>query len=255
MRVNESDSLPGRNEFAGSFAKGIDVLRALGRTDQTMTLSDLSYATGQSRASARRFALTLVHLQMAEQSDAGFRLTHGALRVDDAGAEFTALRQAAAIHAKALIERFREASSFGRRDGDEVEIMCYTKADRLMTMRLDVGDRLPLLRSAQGRVLAAALPEPEVEALLSSQEDADFLRQHLIRTRDVGYALLDEEMEEGVRSIALPVVGPRSGRVVAAMSLCAHAQRVPLDVLLSDGLAALRVAANRTTEDAAKTLK
>jgi len=242
---------PGRNEFAGSFAKGLVVLEYMAQSGRPATLSDLAASTGQSRASVRRFALTLVHLGLAEHRDGAFSLLAGALRIDGRSRELTLLTQAAEPFMRQLVDRFREASAFGRHDGREIEILAYQRCDRLMSLNLQPGSRLPMATSAQGRVLLAQMSDADVTASVAGAGENGRLGEALEEARELGYAFVDQELEKGVRSIALVVRGPQSKQVIASMSLCAHSNRISAEEMLEDGLPALRAAVEATEAAAA----
>ncbi len=242
---------PGRNEFAGSFAKGLAVLEHMAERGRPATLTDLSVATGQSRASVRRFALTLVHLGLAEHNDGAFSLRANALRIDARSRELVILTESAEPFMRQLVDRFREASAFGRHDGLGIEILVYQRCDRLMSLNLMPGSRLPLTTSAQGRILLSHMAESQVNSLPGVVEGTDRLRTALDEARKLGYAFVDQELEKGVRSIALGVRGPQSKQVIASMSLCAHSNRISAKEMIEEGVPALR-AAVRATEAAAQ---
>lgn len=241
----------GRNEFAGSFAKGLAVLEHMAERGRPSTLAELAIATGQSRASVRRFALTLVHLGMAEQFEGTFKLRPSALKIDAKSRELTLLTEAAEPFMRQLVDRFREASAFGRQAGLGIEILAYQRCDRLMSLNLEPGSQLPLSTSAQGRVLLSYMDESRVETLVGAAKVDNHLRTALEDARKLGFAFVDEELEKGVRSIALGVRGPQSGKVIASMSLCAHSNRISVEELIEDGVPALR-AAVKATEVAAQ---
>jgi len=254
MAVNQQNSNQalGRNEYVGSFAKGIEVLKALGASENSLSLGELATTTGLTRASVRRYALTLVHLKVAEQTDEGFILLPGAIgQLHTVNHEMVVLQKAFVTHATRMITTFREASSFGVRQGQHIEIMRYVKANRLMSMQLKPGDRLPLFFSAQGRAIVSQMPKEEIEELIMGHKAAAHLREKIYATREQGFAFLDGEMEEGIRSIALPIRSPSNNHVMAAISLCAHSNRMSAQQMLDEGLTTLKETVKRIVSEVA----
>lgn len=220
-----------RNEYVETFAKGLDVLKALSAATGPLSVADLARLSGQSRASARRFALTLVRLDYAIQDTSGFSIVPSAAIIPIVD-PVTALVLRASPLMNAMVARHGETSSLGVLERGEVRIVAYARSDRLVSMYLDVGDRLPALRAAQGRVLLAALENEVLANLLDETEsDTERLREKIEDVRRLGYALVDEELEVGVRSIAVPLRYGRSPDAIAALSLCAHSNRMSPDQL------------------------
>jgi IclR family pca regulon transcriptional regulator len=151
-----------------------------------------------------------------------------------------------------LRDTFGESCSLGILDGDDVLYVGRAAHDRIMTVGLHVGSRLPLLTTSMGRVLVAAMPADEIKALLARTEavartpvtitDPARLRLEFDRVATHGYSLVDEELETGLRSIAVPVTN-RSGTVIAALNLGASAARMSTEILEGAVLPRLRRAA------------
>lgn len=231
----------GRNEFVGSFAKGLELLKAFGPQRRTMTLSEAALATGQSRASARRFLLTLVALGYARQNADAFSLTQ---RVLELGHHYLAPHTVGEVAQPLLFDvatKLGETASVAILAGNTAEIVAYARANRQMSLNLMPGDCLPLFSSAQGRALLTGLPDGEIETLFSAarigqsnakarttfEENLDAIH----KARRLGYVVIDEELEAGVRSIAMPIRDTQ-GKVIAAMSTCAHSNRASVEELV-----------------------
>lgn len=224
----------GRNEFVASFARGLSVLRAFGPDHRVMTLSEVAERSDQTRSSARRFLLTLVSLGYVRQERDRYSITAQALAMIPSYLHPRSLAHVAAPLVEAVARELGETASVGILSGEVVEIIAYGRAPRQMSLNLTPGDRLPLFCSAQGRVLLAGLPDAQVKELFARQHVDRLTPQTKVtlgenvdavqRARRDGYVILDEELEEGVRSVAMPI-RDRSGAVLAAMSTCAHANR------------------------------
>ena len=246
-----------RNEYVETFAKGLDVITALSGMVGSATISEIAAKAGQSRASARRFVLTLVHLGHVAHEGSGFRLLPNAIRIDDRDAEPELLARNALPGMRSLVERHREASSCGTLEDASIRIMAYARSDRLMSIYLEVGDRLSVAYSAQGRVLLSALSDENAMSVLlrdkriaSASAPEAAVRAVLDRVRQArsdGFAVVDEELERGVRSIAVPVLSARSNKVVAAISVCAHSNRMSVTELVEVCLPDLLAVADETT--------
>lgn len=245
---------PGRNE---SLARGLAVLAAL---DRPRTLSGTAQATGLAPATVRRSLITLVHLGYVR---ADGRLFAPTLRVLDLGfAQLARLTfaQIAQPHLVALVERVRESASAAVLSGRDIQYVARVPTTRIMSVNVMVGTRLPAYATAMGRVLLAALPPAERLAGVRPERLTprtvtclDTLGALLDQVARDGYALVDGELEEGLRSVAVPVHG-RHGEVVAAVNVAMHAGRPAgedLPAHLREAAAAieadLRVAARHVT--------
>lgn len=232
----------GRNEFVASFARGLSVLRAFGPDHRAMTLSEVAERARQTRASARRFLLTLVELGYMNQSHERYSLTTRALMLAPSYLKPRALPEVSQPLIEPVARELGETASVGILAEEAVEIVAYGRAPRQMSLNLRAGDRLPLFSSAQGRALLTGLPDAEIEALFARQSIEPLtantrvtLAQNLDavrRARRDGCVILDEELEEGVRSIAMPI-RDADGAVIAAMSTCAHANRATVQELVT----------------------
>ncbi len=233
---------PGRNEYAASFARGLSVLRAFGPGHRAMTLAEVAERSRQTRASARRFLLTLRELGYVRQEADRFALTPQVLELAHRYLEPASIGEVSQPLIEPVAMRLGETASVGVLDGDGVEIVAYGRAPRQMSLNLRPGDQLPLFTSAQGRALLSGLTDAEVERRFAgasihatTARTRTTLAENLAavrEAREAGHVILDEELEEGVRSIAMPI-RDGAGRVVAAMSTCAHANRASLAELMA----------------------
>lgn len=222
-------------DHMGGLVKGLRLIEAFDSEHARMTQSEAALRVGISPAAARRCLLTLCEIGYAQTDGKHFWLGHGALRVAHAYAASTRLPRLLQPALDALNERTRESASLSVLDGDAAVIAARSTARRTMRVGLGVGSRLPLYCSAAGRVLLASLPreqwEQRVQAAPMKRLTAHTvvtlsgLRQLVQACRDQGYAACDEEIELGVRSIAIPLYN-QSGATVAAMSISTRAERM-----------------------------
>lgn len=218
-----------------SVEKAFRVLQAFSAEHPALSVSEAAELTGLSRATARRILITCARLGFAESDDRRFRLTPRVLRLGYGYLSSLPVWERAQPHMRALADTVRESCSAATLDGDEIVYVARVPAQRSMSITLSVGSRLPAHPTSMGRVLLAALPATELRDYLDTAElraltsrtiiDPAELERELERVRARGYALVDGEREEGVRSAAAPV-RDGSGGVVAAVNVSANAGRV-----------------------------
>ena len=245
--------------FVQSLARGLGVIRALG-TPEPATLSDVARATGLARASARRSLLTLERLGYVSESSGRYHLTAQVLELGYAYLSSLTLPELSQPHLEQLAETVHESSSVTVLDADDIVYVARVPTRGIMTVAISVGTRFPAYATSMGRVLLAGLPEHELDAFLATSEFPALtpatltrpaqLRQEIERARRQGWALVDQELEAGLRSLAAPI-HDRAGTVVAAVNVSAHAGRTTLDQLRRDVLPRLRATARRIERDLA----
>ncbi|MEV0265633.1 IclR family transcriptional regulator C-terminal domain-containing protein [Streptomyces sp. NPDC050617] len=245
-------------EYLQSLARGLAVLRALGGRPGGRSLARVAEATGLPRATARRALLSLERLGYAASRD---RLFHPLPRVLElgyahlSGLGFTDVVQP---HLEWLAARVRESASMAVLDGDDIRYIARVPSYRIMSVNIRVGTRFPAYATSMGRVLLAGLPADERAARLvravprpltpRTVTDRRALARILDAAADGGHALVDEELEEGLRSIAVPV-RDGSGRVVAALNVSTHAGRCTAEETRAALLPALSRAQARVEAD------
>jgi IclR family pca regulon transcriptional regulator len=227
-------------DFVRSFERGLAVLRAFGPDRPAMTLSEVAQASGLTRAAARRFLLTLERLGYVASDGRRFSLRPRVLELGYAYLSSLPIWELAAPHMRDLVEQLHESSSASVLDDDEIVYVARVPTKRIMTINLVVGSRLPAYPTSMGRVLLAGLPGDALDAYFSrvtlerlterTVTDEARLRAILAEVAEVGWAIVDQELEEGVRSVAAPLVNA-DGRAVAALNVSGHATRVTLDTL------------------------
>jgi IclR family transcriptional regulator, pca regulon regulatory protein len=236
------------SDHVQSLERGLAVITAFSAERPRMTLSEVAKATGFSRAAARRFLLTLQHLGYVTADDREFSLAPRTLELGYAYLSSTPFWELAQPHMEALVDRLHESSSISVLDGSEIVYVSRVPTKRIMTVNLSVGSRLPAYPTSMGRVLLASLPDALLEEYLEAVTlaplttrtitDRDMLRRQLVEIREQGWALVDQELEEGVRSVAAPLHDARD-RVVGALNVSAHAARTTLDRLRREFVPAL----------------
>jgi IclR family pca regulon transcriptional regulator len=237
-----------------AFERGLSVIRALSEPGAGQTLADVARATGMTRAAARRFLSTLVALGYARHDGRHFTLTPRTLELGYAYLSSLGLPELAQPHLRDLVGRVDESSSISVLDGPWIVYVAREPTRRIMSVALNVGTRLPAHATSMGRVLMAALEPAELDALLAASEltagtertitDPAALRRELAKVARQGWAIVDQELEIGLRSVAAPIRDP-SGRVVAAVNISTHANRTPLERMRRELLPPLLETATR----------
>ena len=222
-------------DHMGGLAKGLRLLEAFDAAHARMTVSEAARAGALSPASARRCLLTLCGLGYLRSDGKHYWMDHGALRISYAYAASTQLPRLFQPALDALSERSRESASLAVLHEDQVLIAARSTARRTMRIGLAVGSRLPLHCSAAGRSLMWGCSEAQVRALVGPGPLERFtprtiapvreLLRELAVSRERGYTVCDEEIELGVRSIAVPIFD-RAGGTVAAMTISTRAERM-----------------------------
>lgn len=232
-------------ETIAGFAKGLRVIEAFDAGRPRLTITDVATVTGLERATARRCLLTLVRDGYADFDGKFYWLTPKVLRLGFAYLSSTPLPRLVQPYLEQLSQETDESCSASTLDGAEIVYIARASQRRVMAIGLNVGSRLPAYCSSMGRVLLAARPEKERTALLAglpitprtprTLTGADALLAEIEKVRRDGYAIVDQELELGLRSIAVPVADS-AGKVVAAINIGANAERVSLARMSDDFL-------------------
>jgi len=259
----EDEGLAGRpREFIQSLERGLAIIRAFGPQAPEQTVSELAATTGLTRATARRFLITLIELGYMESDGRIFRLTPKVLELGYSFLSGLRFPDVALPHLERLVAEVDEGSEASVLDGDHIVYVARVPSSAVMTVSINVGARMPAHATSMGKVLLAALPDAELDAYLASTElrsilprtvtDPAELRAQLERVREQGYAIVDQELEEGLVAIAAPVRG-RDGRVIAAINLSSNVMRRTLDSLRGELLEPLLRTARSIETDLAST--
>ncbi|MDZ7907708.1 MAG: IclR family transcriptional regulator C-terminal domain-containing protein [Gemmobacter sp.] len=236
-------------DIMGGLAKGLAVIETFTADQPRQSIAEVAAASGLDRATARRCLLTLAHHGYADWDGKFFTLTPRVLRLGTACLATMPLPQIVQPLLDRLSDEIGESSSVSILDGAEIVYIARAAQRKVMSISLMPGSRLPAFCTSMGRVLLAALPEAGAEAILRAApmaartphtltEAAAVLRE-LARIRAQGYAVNDQEVEIGLRSIAVPLVNAR-GRVVAAINLGLAAASLPAEAIPDRFLPALR---------------
>lgn len=244
-----------------SFARGLEVLRSFGADAPTQTLSEAAERTGLTRAGARRILLTLQGLGYVALEGRDFRLTPKVMELGFAYLASQPWWHAAQPLMEDLTQTLQESSSAAVLDGNDIVYVLRVPAHKIMSIHLGVGSRLPAHCSSMGRVLLAGLPEEERERRVMAMDlraqtpktitDPERLLSVLGEVRRKGFALVSEELELGLMSLAVPVMD-RAGRVVAALNVSTQPQRRTATELREQCLPLLQAVARRIGETMAR---
>jgi IclR family pca regulon transcriptional regulator len=223
-----------------------------------MSLTDVATATGLARPTARRLLLTLQEIGYVRAVGGGFELTPKVIGLGTAYVSSLGLWEVARPHLEALVRRTGESSSMAQLDGSDIVYVARVSVPKIISLRVDVGTRFPAPQTSQGKVLLAALPPAEADRVLAEPSRSglpayigrshDQLRDELVLIRARGWALADEELAPGVRSVAVPV-RDGAGAVRAAMNVTVHAAETSTAVLLDDHLPRLLRTAGDVSAD------
>jgi IclR family pca regulon transcriptional regulator len=234
--------------FVQSLERGLAVIKAFDADHAELTLSDVARVTGLTRAAARRFLHTLVDLGYVRTDGRLFALRARVLELGYAYLSSLSLPEVALPHMERLVEQVHESCSLSVLDGDDVVYVARVPTRRIMTIAISVGTRFPAYATSMGRVLLAhADPDWLVSYLATTRmepltrrtvTDPDRLAGVLARVRTQGYCLVDQELEDGLRSIAVPVHDGQ-GAVVAAVNVSAHVSRGAAESIRRELLPAL----------------
>src|SRR5919206_325361 len=219
-------------DFVEALARGLDVLACFDAGHRAMTLTEVATAAGLARPTARRLLLTLEELGFVRSAGGAFELTPKVLTLGMAYVGALGLWEIARPHLEELVARTGESSSMAQLDGADIVYVARVSVPKLIALRVDIGTRFPAVATSQGKVLLAALSPEALEATLAQPSRAGLppwvgrspeqLREELIEVRARGWALADEELAPGIRSIAAPV-RDGDGVVRAAMNVTVHA--------------------------------
>lgn len=248
-------------EFVQSLARGLSVIRAFDAESPRLTLSQVAAATGLSRATARRFLLTLTDLGYVSANDSQFWLTPKVLELGYSYLSSMPLTEIAGPHLERLRTTLGESSSVSILDGVDIVYIARVQVRRIMTVDITIGTRFPAYATSMGKVLLASFDEGELTAYLELARareddptlprlDETVLRAEIEAARRRGWAMTDQELEPGLRSLAAPI-RDGDGTTVAAVNVSTHAMRYTLDQLHDDFVPALLEAATAISEDLA----
>lgn len=244
---------PGDRDYVGALAAGLEVLQAFDAGHRRMTLSEVAARNEMDRAKARRYLLTLHALGFVKRNDRQFELTPRVLQLGYAYQASNQYRAVIQQYLEDITAELGESSSLAVLDGDDVVYVVRSSArHRLMDITLSVGTRLPAAYTSMGRALLAQLSEAELEASLArvklkaftaaSVTSSDVLKDEIIKVREQGYSVVDQELDSGLRSVAVPIFAG-NGELLGAINISTNAARVDMATLIGVYLLRLQKAA------------
>ncbi len=246
------------DSYVQSFARGLEVIRSFSAEAPTQTLSEVATRTGLTRAGARRILLTLQTLGYVESDSKQFRLTARILDLGFAYLSSMPIWNLAEPVMEALVEQVKESCSAAVLDGTDIVYVLRVPTHKIMRNTLGVGSRLPAYCTSLGRVLLADLPDEDLVRRLKASRpkaltrhtvtDLDTLLARVQQVRRQGWSMVNQELEEGLISLAAPITN-RAGRTIAALNISGQANRtsarVAQEMLLPPLLQAARTLSQR----------
>ncbi|PID20275.1 IclR family transcriptional regulator [Sporosarcina sp. P3] len=248
-------------DFIQSLERGLLIIQAFSNENQTLTVSEAAKITNLSRPTVRRIFLTLESLGYAESTDGHYSLTARVLSLGYAYISSKNIWDIAHPHMRDLVEQTGESTSISVLNGKEIVYVARIPTKRIMMIALDVGSRLPAYATSMGQVLLANLSPSELENYFT---DADFtaftdrtvsskleLTERLTQIKNDGWAFVEQQLEEGLSSLAAPIRN-NEGKVVAAINISSHANRINREMVNDKFLPLLLTTAEKISTDLSK---
>ncbi len=250
------DSSP---DFIEALARGLDVLRVFEPGQPVMSLTAVAGAAGLPRPTARRLLLTLQKLGYVRPANGGgFELTPRVLELGTNYVLSRGLWEVARPHMERLVARTHESSSIAQLDGSDIVYVARVAVPKIVALAVTIGTRFPAMQTSLGKVLLAALPPGAAERLLAEpsrsgitprwQPDEQERAAELREVRARGWALTDQQLALGIRSVAAPLRGG-DGQVIASLNVNTHAAETPVEVLTEEYLPMLLQTAGAVSAD------
>jgi IclR family transcriptional regulator, pca regulon regulatory protein len=258
----ETASLLKKNDpdHVEALARGLSVLKAFSAQDRPLSVSDVAELVGITRTAARRFILTLEYLGYLSYDASGYSLRPAVLAIGDAYLQSHNLLAVARPHLASLVQEVGETASLTVLHQGRVIYVDRVHADRVLTVNIIIGTSLPAYATATGRVLLSGLTDEALDEYLealvpesltgNTAIDREEIRKRITAAREHGWSLADQELAEGLRSIAVPV-RDAGGGIIAALNVSAHATRVSAESLRDTILPRLLTAAAAVDKDLA----
>jgi IclR family pca regulon transcriptional regulator len=248
-------------DFIEALARGLEVITAFQPQRPAMSLTEVATATGLARPTARRILLTLAELGYVRSGAEGFRLTPRVLELGVAYVRSMGLWEVARPHMERLVEATNESCSIAQLDGCDIVYVARVAVPKIVTLAVQVGTRFPALATSLGKVQLAAFEPDEVARILAQptrsgvvprwRPDRPEWEAELAEVRSRGWALTDERLARGIRSVAAPL-RDGAGRVIAGINVNAHAAETPVERLVEDCLPLLLRTAGEISADFAR---
>jgi len=246
------------SDFVESLARGLKVIRAFSTSQLAFTVSDMATATELARPTARRLLLTLEQLGYVRSHDGLYMLTPQILDLGMSYINAQGMWDIARPHLESLVSRTKESSSMSQLDGSDIVYTARVSVPKIIGLSVQIGTRFPALATSMGHVLLCEMSSKELDAVLSAPSQSRVvprikpsrkeLNATLAEVRTRGWALSDERLSLGIRSIAAPV-RDASGKIIAAVNVTVHAAETSLTQLRTSHLPLLLDTAQRITDD------
>lgn len=241
-------------DFLTTFAKGLNVIRSFEPNSMSMTLTEVAKKNDLSRASARRFLLTMLKLGYVETDGNRFSLTAKILELGYSYLSTLDVGGTVSTQLELVTQQLGESSSAAVLEGENIVYIARIPVRPLMAFNLQIGARLPAYATSMGRVLLSALPEEELDNLLAKSDliqltpntltSPSALKAEIAKVRTQGYAINDQELELGLRSIAVPVFN-RNGKLRLTLNVSCHSSKTTVDRMISEFVPVLKDTAQR----------
>ncbi|WP_436534871.1 IclR family transcriptional regulator domain-containing protein [Actinoplanes sp. HUAS TT8] len=235
----------GRTDFIEALARGLEVLRSFRPGTPAMTLSEIAGQTGLARPTVRRILITLETLGYVRGAGRGYALTPRVLELGMAYVNALNMWDIARPHMEKLVAQTNESTSMAQMDGSDIVYVARVAVPKIVTLAVTIGTRFPAPATSMGKVLLAALPPGSVDSVLAEASRSGInarwqptpaeLEASLREVRAKGWALADQDLAPGIRSVATGV-RDGDGRVVAAINVTVHAAETSLETLIEDHL-------------------
>ena len=249
-----------RDPFVQSFARGLSIITCFGADNPVMTLSEIAERVNLSRAAARRFLLTLENLGYVSLDGRNFQLTAKVLDLGYGYLSSLSLPEIAQPHLEVLASRVHESASASVLDGTDIIYIARVPIRRIMSVKINIGTRMPAHATSMGRVLLAGLATPDLKAMISNLEILKYthntitsksvLLQEINKVKAQGWSINDQELEYGLRSIAVPIFN-KAEEIIASINISTTAQSNSLESMEAMFLPELKLTARKISDDLA----
>lgn len=248
-------------DFIQSLARGLDVIQAFSSEHPTLTVSEAAKLTSLSRPAVRRILLTLESLGFATSLDGHFSLTARVLSLGYSYISSKSLWEIAHPHMQQLVNQTGESTSISVLDGSDIIYVARIPTKRIMTISLDVGSRLPAYATSMGQILLANLSETELNNYFKTTDlqkwttktvvDKQKLKAQFTKIKKEGWVFIEQQLEDGLSSLAAPIRN-HEGKVIAAINISSHANRIDNKVIEENLLPLLIETAEKISDDYSK---
>ena len=249
-----------RDPFVQSFARGLSIITCFSADNPVMTLSEIAERVNLSRAATRRFLLTLENLGYVSLDGRNFQLTAKVLDLGYGYLSSLSLPEIAQPHLEVLASKVHESASASVLDGTDIVYVARVPIRRIMSVKINIGTRMPAHATSMGRVLLAGLATPDLKAMISNLEILKYthntitsksvLLQEINKVKAQGWSINDQELEYGLRSIAVPIFN-KAEEIIASINISTTAQSNSLESMEAMFLPELKLTARKISDDLA----